>query len=249
MKGLRNQYSLLGVALLAGGGTFSLFAWFIVDYMPLVALGGSAVILGAVSLTLGRSLPEITPETSLILLEAGFDNIAALVEELGLHSRALYLPASLIEGPPRALIPLHGNSQHPVIQRRVEQRLIVRFGSGPQDFGVLVSTPGSSALHLQKTPLGPSSSELETALSEVLVGTLDMVEAVRVSRSGKVISVEVKQPALQRRDHPAYTILGSPVASIAATLAAQAVDRPVAVVSETDRGRWHIIELEVVEQQ
>jgi hypothetical protein len=57
------------------------------------AVGGpgiSGVILGVVSLALGRSLPRISPEASLMLLEAGSDNIAILVEELGLRARAIY---------------------------------------------------------------------------------------------------------------------------------------------------------------
>ncbi|MCH7940241.1 MAG: hypothetical protein IID13_10940, partial [Candidatus Marinimicrobia bacterium] len=124
------------------GVLFAVAAWLILAYKPLAALGMSAVILGAVSLALGRSLPRISPDASLILLEAGLENVAALIEELGLRGKAMYLPTSLTHGRPRALIPFQNNEVAPVIQRKVEHRLIVRFGAGVDDYGILRATPG-----------------------------------------------------------------------------------------------------------
>jgi hypothetical protein len=240
-----NRYILLGLGLILGSGLFAAAAWLILGYMPLAALGISGVILGVVSLALGRSLPRVLPEVSLMLLEAGFDNIAALVEELGLRAGAIYLPTSLTQGRPRALIPLHRNSIQPVIQKPVEQRLIVQFGPGPDDYGALVATPGSPALSLIETPGIGSSGALEDALSGLLVGRLDVVDAVRVERSGEKIVIEVAHPALPARSHPAYTVLGSPIASIVATVAAESLGQPVSVTSESSYGRWQVIALEL----
>ncbi|MFQ5813466.1 MAG: hypothetical protein ACE5I2_09820 [Anaerolineae bacterium] len=246
MIGLRSRYGLLGLALIMGGALFALAAWLLLDYMPLVALGVATVTLGTVSLALGRSLPRVSPDASLIFLEAGYANLAALVEELGLRSRALYLPSSLTEGGVRALIPLRGNSIHLKIQRRLEQRLIVRFGPGPEDVGILVATPAPAAFQGWDSPTD-TSGELEAALSSVLVASLDLVEGVRVGPIGKRLVVEVARPAVPRRNHPVSTVLGSPAASLVATLTAQALDRPLSVVEETERGRWLVIELEVQE--
>ena len=236
---------LLGLALMLGGGLFALAAWFILEYMPLAALGMSGVMIGVVSLALGKSLPRISPEASLMLLEPGFDNIAGLVEELGLRDRAIYLPTSLSQGRLRALIPLHRSSAPPVVRRQIEQRFIARFGPGPEDYGILVAGPGSPALRLVEVPESGSSTDLEGALSALLVGTLNLVSAVGIGRNGDTVVVRVAHPILPPRDHPAYTVLGSPIASIAATIVAESLDRPVTVVSETSEGRWHLIELKL----
>lgn len=63
--------------------------------VPLTALGLATAILGGVSLALGRSMPRLPPEAVPYLLEAGVENMATLLEELGLTCRALYLPSSL----------------------------------------------------------------------------------------------------------------------------------------------------------
>ena len=112
LKGLRGRYSLLGFGLIFGGGSLALSVWFIFGYMPLVAFGVSGVMLGGVSLALGRSLPSISPEASTMLMEAGRQNLAALVEQFGLRATALYLPASITNGQSRALIPFSGASIH-----------------------------------------------------------------------------------------------------------------------------------------
>jgi hypothetical protein len=241
----RNRYILLGLGLILGSGLFTAAAWLILGYMPLAALGISGVILGVVSLALGRSLPRISPEASLMLLEAGSDNIAILVEELGLHARAIYLPTSLTQGRPRALIPLHSGPVRPAIQKHVEQRLIVQFGPGHDDYGVLVATPGSPALGLIKVPEGGSPGDLEDSLSALLTGALDLVDAVRVRRDSEKIVIEVAHPALPLRSHPAYTVLGSPIASIVATVAAESLERPVSVDYEILNGHWQVIVLEL----
>jgi hypothetical protein len=95
----------------------------------------------------------------------------------------------------------------------------VQFGPGRDDYGVLIATPGSPALGLIKVPEGGSHRDLEDSLSALLIGALDLVDAVRVGRGSEKIAVEVAHPALPSRSHPAYTVLGSPIASIVATVA------------------------------
>ena len=92
------------------------------------------------------------------------------------------------------MIPFHNNDVKPVIHWKVEQRLIVRFGPGADDYGILVATPGSQALGLLEVPNSGSSGDFELALSGLLVGTLDLANSVRVSRNGDNITVEVGRP-------------------------------------------------------
>jgi len=248
MRSDRRRYIFLGLGLMVGGGLFALVAYFIVDYMPLAALGVAVVVLGAVAVGLGRTLPRVSLEVGQVLLEGGLDNIAAFIEELGLRSPALYMPTSLTDGVARALIPMYGSADGIAIQRRPERRLIVRFGPGEEDLGLLVATPGSATLALLDGT-GPSSSEeLERVLSSLLVGALDLADGVSVLGDGDVLRIELSRPTLSTGSHPAYTVLGSPQASIVATVAAEVLGRPVSVASEdTERGR-HFIELQLHEE-
>jgi hypothetical protein len=180
-----------------------------------------------------------------MLLEAGSDNISSLVEKLGLHAKAIYLPTSLTQGRPRALIPLRGDPIRPIIQKQLEHRLIVQFGPGPDDYGVLIATPGSPGLSLIEAPEEGSDGDLEAALSGLLVGRLDLVSEVHVGRRSEKIVIEVAHPAFPPPSHPAYAVLGSPIASIVATVAADSLGQPVSVLSEFTIGRWQVIVLEL----
>jgi len=239
----RYRYGWLALGLLLGGGLFALAAWFFIGYMPLVALGVSGVILGAGAFAIGDSHLRISADASLMLLRAGSDNISALVEELGLHTTAVYLPTSLTQGQPRALVPLHRNFSPLAIQKPMAQRLIVNFGPGPEDHGILVSTLGSAALETAEIPDNGSPSEIEAALSSLLVGTLDLAYGVRVDREGEYFKVKAARPGLYRRRRLADTVLGSPLASIVATVVAESVGQPVSISGESSQGRWHVINL------
>ena len=241
----RQRYRLLGVVLIAGGAAVGAMAWFVLDYKPLVALGISGLILGAVSMALARSLSRLSGDASLLMLRAGLDNVSALVEELGLREKALYLPTSLTQGRARALICFHTDSSRPVLSRELDRRLIVSYGPGPEDYGILVSTPGSGVLELVESPEGASTAELEATLSAALVGALDLADSVRVGQVDERITVEISRPVLGKESHPSYAVLGSPVASIAATLVAEGLGRAVSVISESPDGRWHRVELQV----
>ncbi|MCH8185658.1 MAG: hypothetical protein IH862_06105 [Chloroflexi bacterium] len=124
----RQRYRLLGIALIAGGAAVGTRAWFVLDYKPVVALGISALILGAVSIALARSLSRLSGHASLLMLRAGPDHVSALVEELSLREKALYLPTSLTQG--RACVPicLHTNSSRPVLSKELDRRRIVSYG-------------------------------------------------------------------------------------------------------------------------
>ena len=241
----RNHYILFGIALIAGGVALAVGAWFILAYRPLTALGISSVILGTVSLALGRSLPRISPATGLMLLEAGSDNVAALIEELGLRAKGIYLPTYLTDGRPRALVPLHSNSQRPNFEGPLERRLIVKYGPGPEDFGVLVATPGSPALGLIQHPDEGSSADLEAPLSSIFVGALDAAASVSVSREGQHVVVDLAKADMPARPHPVHEVLGSPLASVAAAVVAEVLGCPTRVIEESVEGRTHSIKLEV----
>jgi len=105
----KNPYTRAGLGLLVAGSLVSLSAYFILLLTWLTALGICMLILSFILLTLGRTIPKLSPEVSGLLLETGIDNIATIVEELGIRAKAIYLPSSLTSGKPQALIPLPSN--------------------------------------------------------------------------------------------------------------------------------------------
>jgi len=132
-----NLYTWAGLGLLITGLLVALSAYFIFLLTWLTALGISMLILAVILLVLGRTVPRLSPEVSSLLLETGIDNISALIEELGIKAKAIYLPSSLTGGRPQALIPLHANPSLPPITKALPQRLIVQYGASPDDIGLL----------------------------------------------------------------------------------------------------------------
>jgi len=229
---VKNLYILLGCGLLFNGVWLAPLAQFLLKSTPLCALGLSMVVLGAVCIVLGRTRPGISPEVSAILLQTSVENISALIEELGLRSKAVYLPSSK-SGRPQALIPLRSNPALPVVDSgALPKRLIVKYGPRPDDVGLLVSTPGSATAQMLEARPGPTSAELEDAILSVVDGILDAASGVRVAMADKSITVEMTNPRIEHRSTLFSECLGSPLASIAAALAAEALGKPVYVEAE-----------------
>lgn len=238
-----NKYTLLGLSLVISGVLFAVFAWIVVGYMPLVAFSLATVILGVTSFALGRPLEQFSAETGLLLLSGNLDNVAALAEELGLRSHAVYLPSSLASGPLRTLIPLHGNGVAPHVKQAIEQRLIVQYGRRSDDVGILVASPGSSVISLVGEVSGQQVGDIEDLLTKVVVGQMDIAATVRVRQEGDKLTIDVGQSILPSLDHPGVAIVGSPLASIVASLIAEVIDQPISITRETQQGRRHTVEI------
>lgn len=237
---MRDPYRLLGMGLCLAGAVFTPIAYLILESAPLSAVALSAIVIGIVCVALANTRPYISPEASQILLKAGMENTAALLEELGLKNKALYLPSTMRDGRPQAIVPLEeGNAAS--IQGKIAGRLIVRYGAAPEAIAIAVTTPGSMSTELLKTPPGPTSAEIESAASYILTGVLDLASAVTVNLSDTRIDVLVKGARLHWEDIWYYRCLGSPIASIVAAICSEALGKPVRIGEESyNRGESRI---------
>ena len=236
----KGAYYFLGYSLLPGGVILAPFSYLLLNSPPLAALGISMVMLGLTSLALGRTMPRFSSEASQAFLQAGMENTSALIEELGLTATAIYLPACLREGKPQAIIPLLPETV-PRLERKVPGRLIVRYGPNPQDIGIAVSTLGSVTVDGTTDKLASGGRDIEETLSRILVGKLDLATSVRAIISDGRVEVEVSGPKLHYDNIWFYRCLGSPLASIAATVTAEALNRPVRIKSEAmEKGKSRI---------
>jgi len=246
MKPISNSFTLLGVCLSLSGLTLVAIAFIILQSTPITALGLSTIILGAVSLALGRSQPKISPEASELLLQSGIENISAIVEELGLKSKAIYLPSSMTSGKPQALIPINSNPHTPKLGNIVlPKRLIVKHGSNPEDMGLLVTTPGSAVAGMVTTKSDATEADLETALTLVLVSTISLADGAKAAMDEEKIRVEISNPRLEYRKMWVYESIGSPIASIVASVVAEVLNKPVTVDNEQYSKGKGVIELKL----
>lgn len=242
---MSQPYRLLGLGLLLAGVLFAPVCYFILDSAALTSVGISMLILGFTCIALANTRPYISPEACQVLLRTGMENISALLEELELRNKAIYLPSSLRDGRPQAIIPLtEGETQQ--VWGKIPGRLVVRYGNSSEDMAIAVTTPGSINLEVLETLPGSTSSELETSISYILIGVLDLASSVSVALEDSRVNVEISNPRLYWEDIWYYRALGSPLASIAAAVSCEGLGKPVRVAEEACEGGKTKIGLEVL---
>jgi hypothetical protein len=164
-----------------------------------------------------------------------------------LKNKATYIPSSITGDKPKALIPL--NPQTELSKKALPKRLIVTYGTKPTDIGLLVVTPGSAVNEMVTVKANYSTEDLESELSQVLVTTLFLVDAVKVSVNGNRVIVEIQNPHLENRKMRVYEIIGSPIASIVASIITEVTNKPVKINAESCTRNKTIFELFLLENK
>jgi len=243
---MSNAYRILGLGLCLAGTIFAPISYFIIGSVPLTAVGMSAIIIGFTCIALANARPYISPEACEVILKTGMGNTAALLEELGIRNKAVYLPSTMRDGHPQALIPLVEDRDIQRVKGKIPGRLIVRYGINPDDMAIAVTTPGSINIDMLETKPGPTSGEIEAAATYILTGLLDIANSVTVNLSDAQVNVEVSGSKLHYEDIWYYRCLGSPIASIVAAISSEALEKPIRIKEEAySKGKSRII-LEVL---
>jgi len=97
-----------------------------------------------------------------------------------------------------------------------------------------------------ETEPGPTSSEIEAAITYILTGVLDIANSVTVYLTGTQVSIEVSGSGMDYEANWYYHCLGSPIASIVATISSEALQKPVRIIEESYRHEKRKIILEVL---
>lgn len=224
------------------GTVFAPVSYFIIGSIPFTAIGISTIIIGFTCVTLANTRPSISPEACQLILKTGMENTGALLEELGLRNKAIYLPSAMRDGHPQALVPLVDGKDIEKIRGKIPGRLIVRYGANPDEMAIAVTTPGSINLEMLESKPEPTSDGIEAAITYILTGVLDLASSVTVSIVDSLINVEVSGARLQYDDIWYYRCLGSPIASIAAAISCEALGKPVRIIEErNDKEKGRII--------
>ena len=242
---IKNPYRVLGIVLAIAGAILSPVFYFIVGSPPLTATAISAVILGFTCIAIANSRPYLSPEAARMLLKTGMENMTALLEELGLQNKATYLP-STTNSPSRALIPLVDNGVTTIISEKLPKRLIVRYGPNIEDMAIAVTTSGNVSIGLLESLPGPTADEMETALNYLLTGVLDIAHNVSVHIMDAKVEVKITAPKMSYENNLYYKCLGSPIASITAAVAAEALKKPLRIVEEKYQKNEGLVVLEIL---
>ena len=242
-----NRYRFLGVGLIVGGAVFAPVAYYIINSIPLTAIALSSTMIGFTSFALATTRPRISPEASQMIFETGMENIASLLEELGINNKAIYLPSSMRTGNAQALIPLNEDINIQRIKGKIPGQLIVHYGDNPGEIGIVVTAPGGVGLNNLEINPGPTLSEIEQMLTYVLTGLLDIANSVSVYLSEKQLYVEVTKPKLHYENIRYYRCIGSPIASIVATIASDGLGKPIRIKEESYHKGVSTILLEVLD--
>ena len=242
---IKNPYQALGIVLAIAGAILSPIFYFIVGSSPLTATAISAVILGFTCIAIANSRPYLSPKAAQMLLKTGMENTTALLEELGLQNKAIYLP-STADSQSRALIPLMENSGTTTIPEKLPKRLIVRYGPNAEDMAIAVITPGNVSIELLENKPGPTADEMEIALNYLLTGVLDIAHNITVHITDAKVEVMISGPKMNYENNWYYKCLGSPIASISAAVVAEALKKPLRIAEETYQKNEGVVVLEIL---
>lgn len=236
----------MGLGLCLAGAIFAPVSYFIISSVPLTAVGTSIIVIGFVCIALSNTRPYLSPEACELMLKTGMENTAALLEELGIRSKAVYLPSTMRDGHPQALVPLVEDREVQLVKDKIPGRLIVRYGLNPDDMAIAVTTAGSINIDMLETKPGPTSEEIEAAATYILTGVLDIANSVTVKLADSQVNIAVSGARLHYEDIWYYRCLGSPIASIVAAISSEALGKPVRIREESyHQGRASIV-LEVL---
>jgi len=109
-----------------------------------------------------------------------------------------------------------------------------------------VTTTGTAAVGMLESIPGPISAELESALTFLFRGVLGVADGTRVITNENHIEVEIHNSHIENKTAWFHQCLGGPLASVVASVAAEAWNSPVTIKQEErHRGRCSI-ELEVL---
>jgi hypothetical protein len=87
---------------------------------------------------------------------------------------------------------------------------------------------------------------LEAAVSLVLAGTVNLADGARVTMENGSVRVEVSNPRLEFQKMWVYDSLGSPLASMVATVVAEVLNEPVVVEGEKFGAGKFVVQLKLM---
>jgi len=234
--------TVVGVDFLLVGGMVSALGYILAQSVPIAAFGFSVAVIGALILLI---VPESVPQDAYRgMLSDAIRNVEIILEESGLRERAYFMQMG--DGEVRALVPLSGTTLTSAEISELEKspRRFVVNQEGVM--GLLIIPPGNQIVRLAKVEKG---ADLEESLRAALVDTSDLASSVLSIEDGesKTIRVQISKPKITSESPYFNDCLGTPVSTIASSVAAVTKGQPVRIVDERFDPALVRLTLEVVQ--
>ena len=235
-------------------------ASFLVQATLFAGLGLSSFLMGLLLMYVPTER-TVSPQLVSAFCLSSLANLNSLLEELGVDSKAVYLPTKEEGHQPRAFLPLVRNpdSSHIFLKSLENRGLFIVDSQDPDQTGLLLTPPGHSLATLMEQESGidfydVGLDKLEDVLRAGLVEALEIVKDIRVIFANESVRVEVgplvSEELYDMQSKVASSLcsqVGCPLSSAVICAVTKAAKRPVSVnrISALD-GRKISIELRLL---
>ena len=253
-------FSAAGIFMLVLGALVGVFGYFI-GIIPILALGLGSLLLGVIIL----SLPEPTASKTgrLIILSSlpSLLDIDALIEDLDIGSRGIYIPVSGFGNVPKVLLPIKESTPPLLPPARLtrSRRVFLTLGKSENERGILLNPPGGEVVSALENLLQVDLSTIKMDEFAARIGfgfeTLNISSrAVALESVGTAVRVDVRSLSIAdleerlRSEAPRLIAqIGSPVTSAIAAAISKVTGNHVRINDSNFDGSRLRVSLEVLE--
>jgi hypothetical protein len=246
--------------MLVLGALVGVFGYFI-GIIPILALGLGALLLGVIILTLPE--PTTSKIDRLIILSSlpSLQDIDALIEDLDIESRGIYIPVSGFGAVPKVLLPIKESIPPilPPVRLTRSRRIFLTLGRNQNERGILLNPPGGEIVRALENLLQVDLStmnldEFGTRLGFGFEALNISTRAVEVQVDGAAVRVSVQsistanlEERLRSEASRLVAQIGSPIASAIAAAISKVTGKHVRINNSNLDGARLTVALEVLE--
>lgn len=220
----RQTEKLLVATLLASGLALTFYSYFALANIPLTALGIGILVTAASIIATYPYTPYREAVQS--VLHSYTANISKLLEEFSANNPAFYTPDGLV------LVPLKARGM-PDLKKLKAENLV---HSDPSGYYLVLQSPVSTTTVERET-------DLEAALTEVVVYSLGLCDGVKVVSRDETLILEVSKPRSFKEGTRFKKVLGSLPLHVSITVIAMALGKVVQVGEVRQTGKNRVIAL------
>ena len=223
---IMDRYQKVGLGLAIFGAILALYSQLFLAIIPFTAFGLASIILG-VAITMVPDSP-ISSQIVTTMVEASCAQVEAVLEDIRAKERAAYLPTK--DGKVVAFIPFKPSDYSSTWEAKEKiLGLVVTIRGAPS---LIIRPPGSEIVRQAGLERGGDESDVDKALSNVLVDFLEAADSVKTISEGNTILVMINKPRI-KTDYPLFNhVLGSFVTSLSGCIVAHVLDKPMKLVDE-----------------
>ena len=158
------DFLALGIFMLVVGATVGTFS-FLNNIIPLIAFGLGTLFLGIMIIFLPESASFRSDRTALLSSFPSLMNLEALIEDLDINTRGIYIPTTGFGTVPKIVVPMIELDIPPDTLMRFanSNRVFVSVGANPRDRGILLNSPGGAILTALESCLQLDLSMMQTS--------------------------------------------------------------------------------------